>query len=91
MKNSGRCDTPGCNGKVQATCFKCNKLFCFQCSMLHAQQNAGKGHSILELEESVRQVEKMSSDMLARIKELKVQGEKENNIDKEEYNSKLHP
>jgi hypothetical protein len=61
MKNSSsRCDTPGCNGKVQATCFKCNKLFCFQCSMMHAQQNSGKGHNILELEESIRFVEKMS-------------------------------
>lgn len=91
MKNSGRCDTAGCNGKVQATCFKCSKLFCFQCSMLHAQQNAGKGHSILELEESVRQVEKLSYDLLSRIRDLRAQGEKENSIDKEEYNSKLHP
>lgn len=47
--NSSRCDTPGCNGKVQATCFKCNKLYCFQCAMAHAQQNSGKGHNILEL------------------------------------------
>lgn len=50
MKSGGgRCDNPTCanKGKVQATCFKCNKLFCFQCSMLHAQQNAGKGHTIL--------------------------------------------
>jgi hypothetical protein len=84
MKNSsGRCDTPGCNGKVQATCFKCNKLFCFQCSMLHAQQNSGKGHNILELEESIRYVEKVAYDILGRIKDLKSQGEKESNIDKE--------
>lgn len=59
--------------------------------MLHAQQNANKGHNILELEESVRYVEKMSYDLLERIRVLKSQGEKESNIDKEEYNSKLHP
>jgi hypothetical protein len=44
--------------------------------MLHAQQNSGKGHSILELEESVRYVEKMSYDLLGRIKDLKSQGER---------------
>lgn len=51
--------------------------------MLHAQQNAGKGHNILELEESVRYVEKVAYDLLGRIKDLKSQGEKESNIDKE--------
>jgi len=31
--SSTRCDTSGCNGKVQATCFTCGNLYCFQCSM----------------------------------------------------------
>lgn len=50
MKSSAsKCDTPGCPGKVQATCFTCNKLFCFQCSMQHAHQNLSKGHKIMDM------------------------------------------
>lgn len=39
MRNRGNCDNPSCStkAKVQAACFKCNKLYCFQCSMKHAQ------------------------------------------------------
>lgn len=50
MKSSStRCDTPGCNGKVQAICFTCNRLFCFSCSIAHAQENSKNPHNILEL------------------------------------------
>lgn len=46
---SGRskCDTGGCNGKIQAVCFTDNKLYCFSCSIIHAQENGKNHHDIL--------------------------------------------
>lgn len=35
--NTTRCDSPNCNGKVQAVCFTCSNLYCFNCSIAHAQ------------------------------------------------------
>ena len=56
-----RCDTPGCNGKVQAVCFTCNNLYCFNHSITHAQEHTKDRHNILELEDGVRHIEKNSS------------------------------
>jgi hypothetical protein len=52
--NNTRCDTSGCGGKVQAVCFTCNNLYCFNCSIGHAQENSKNRHNILELEDGVR-------------------------------------
>jgi len=79
--SASKCDTFSCPGKVQASCFTCNKLFCFQCSIQHVQLNLNKGHNILDLESSLRLVESSSTELLARIGQLRQQGQKESSLD----------
>lgn len=39
----------------------------------------------------MRHIEKSSGELLSKVRELRMRGEKESSIDREEYNSKLHP
>ena len=42
-----RCDSQGCNGKIQAVCFTCNKLYCFKCSITRAYETTKNHHNIM--------------------------------------------
>lgn len=74
-----RCATENCAGNVQATCEQCKNLYCFNCSLKHAQKMAS--HDLLELDASIQNIQGRCEDLIRKLKiyqaEARVKVEKE--------------
>ena len=62
-KSSG-CATADCAGKLQAVCFSCYKLFCFKCLLQHAQKYTSPVHNVVEIEDSIPEISKISKKLI---------------------------
>lgn len=69
QKSSG-CATPGCSAKLQAVCFTCYKMYCFKCLLQHAQKYTNPTHNVVEIEDSIPEISKISKKLIKQTVEL---------------------
>ena len=61
-----RCATGNCAGTVQAICEQCKDLYCFNCSLKHAQKTTN--HELVEFDTSIFKIQKKCDDLIRKLK-----------------------
>ena len=74
MNNSQRirCSSENCGGNVQATCEQCKNMYCFNCSLKHAQKMPN--HDLLEFDSSIQNIQKKCDELIRKLKIYQAEG-----------------